>query len=910
MARQLATKPGDTQSLLEDTAETEPDESSGDEEEDGYLDFEEVLIEEQDCIQSMRNQRHADGRPGQPFSLAFSGGGIRAAAFQCGILWRLAQTNRLKDVEYFTAVSGGGYITSAFASHCAAAEPPEPGKVRDWYIDVVAKTVCRMQTNAGDFVRDCVGEPGWVGEGAGCLPRVCDLPILIVTLLVTLLINPFMFLVTVIVPGTLLIEVFFGNAMRQAFCASRGTWWSVFKRNGPFHFLQTLGLWSLILLFAVFCLRKLLPPCKLRKIPNRKRPYASRCYLLGHSAGAFLIRFTVFVFVFSALIVGTSLMQILMYDANPQNEKIRTDSCQQWMMQETSHNRYSCSFDLTDASTASLQSAASKKNARSIFGLFWTSLVFAFVFSICLLPIFGSELFLKVVALAGPLFIACIWMALVSYRVFAPLTHNALGKMPWSSAAWKGFVTFCLIAQILLVPFYAGLRSLMHQYYKDSLRKNFYADGQDNPISDLAGNPYCPYVIMTGTSSDFKPPGDKDTISEVSFSALHCGSEETGYVPMPEYRSLSKCTAITGAGCLDAISLSMNDALSMRFWLEVLNLSWGDYVTFEPKGAFCGGRAGKHAGQAQRFLHVFPSSVILFVIAILMFVGWLHINYGPPSCTEAAGVFKVAMFLVVVVLAVSFFTWVPLFSFMSLSPIVRQFLQATKFSYVGQRPPRMLYMTDGGVRDCTSIVQLLWRRRERILLVLAAADPRDELGVLKAAMKNAEDLQLASFYDPRDPRRSVSVLLSEFKGDKNASFLHIGISYCFEHGVHSNATGHLYIVKNRLPQYLAGQPVRPLLSEEEIRGECGPDVENFDEEAWGDMTTDQLGPFGCCDCCHTNGLNCGPKFPHGTFTGYLYLTPEWCSSLARLGYQMSEQVVQEIFKTGSLARSWEDHVDR
>ncbi len=31
--------------------------------------------------------------------------------------------------------------------------------LRDWYLDVVAKTICRMQANAGDFVRDSVKEP-------------------------------------------------------------------------------------------------------------------------------------------------------------------------------------------------------------------------------------------------------------------------------------------------------------------------------------------------------------------------------------------------------------------------------------------------------------------------------------------------------------------------------------------------------------------------------------------------------------------------------------------------------------------------------------------------------------------------------------------------------------------------------
>lgn len=40
--------------------------------------------------------------------LALSGGGFRARVFHLGVLSRLAEENRLKDVRFLSTVSGGG----------------------------------------------------------------------------------------------------------------------------------------------------------------------------------------------------------------------------------------------------------------------------------------------------------------------------------------------------------------------------------------------------------------------------------------------------------------------------------------------------------------------------------------------------------------------------------------------------------------------------------------------------------------------------------------------------------------------------------------------------------------------------------------------------------------------------------
>jgi len=298
------------------------------------------------------------------------------------------------------------------------------------------------------------------------------------------------------------------------------------------------------------------------------------------------------------------------------------------------------------------------------------------------------------------------------------------------------------------------------------------------------------------------------------------------------------------------------------------------------------------------------------IIFALLCDAWAQMSGNTKhSCPTAKNVLSTSGWALLAVVSMSFFSFLPFCDLLALSPMLRQLQQVTRYFFVGDRPPRMLYMTDGGVKDCTSIVQLLWRRRERILLVLAAADPNDELSVLRSALKVARKLKLASFYNPEDPRMDIDVLLERYKEDKEIRTLHLGISYSWDGSDGGAAkTGHLFIVKNRLPPSLAG-PVRPPISEDEVMtGELDGEADEtvaWDAEAWADMNNDDLGPFGCCDCCHTNGMNCGPKFPHGTFTGYLYLSPQWCSSLMRLGYAASKDAVERVCSVSDLAYPWE-----
>jgi hypothetical protein len=90
--------------------------------------FEEIRGEEVKEIQRRREavqeilgaaytaQKQLDGTPDQLVGMAFSGGGIRSATFNLGVLQGLARLGLLPRFDYLSTVSGGGYIGSWLAA--------------------------------------------------------------------------------------------------------------------------------------------------------------------------------------------------------------------------------------------------------------------------------------------------------------------------------------------------------------------------------------------------------------------------------------------------------------------------------------------------------------------------------------------------------------------------------------------------------------------------------------------------------------------------------------------------------------------------------------------------------------------------------------------------------------------------
>ncbi|PYU64112.1 MAG: hypothetical protein DMG49_27225, partial [Acidobacteria bacterium] len=75
--------------------------------------FEDVRDAEKKELRDIRDRAVSEARlRGKTAGLAFSGGGIRSATFHLGVLETLAEYGLLKQFDYLSTVSGGGYIGS------------------------------------------------------------------------------------------------------------------------------------------------------------------------------------------------------------------------------------------------------------------------------------------------------------------------------------------------------------------------------------------------------------------------------------------------------------------------------------------------------------------------------------------------------------------------------------------------------------------------------------------------------------------------------------------------------------------------------------------------------------------------------------------------------------------------------
>ena len=98
--------------------------------ESGYsADFEPVRADEAAWL---ARRRHAADLPAPAedlVGLAFSGGGIRSATFNLGVLQGLESAGLLREVDYLSSVSGGGYVASCYSWLKAKLPPAYAGSV-------------------------------------------------------------------------------------------------------------------------------------------------------------------------------------------------------------------------------------------------------------------------------------------------------------------------------------------------------------------------------------------------------------------------------------------------------------------------------------------------------------------------------------------------------------------------------------------------------------------------------------------------------------------------------------------------------------------------------------------------------------------------------------------------------------
>lgn len=90
--------------------------------------FDEVWRAEQDWIRSRRRRMDiAEGDPAtDSIGLALSGGGVRSATFNLGLIQGLTRANQLSRFDFLSTVSGGGYIGACLTWHLCQLEHPNP----------------------------------------------------------------------------------------------------------------------------------------------------------------------------------------------------------------------------------------------------------------------------------------------------------------------------------------------------------------------------------------------------------------------------------------------------------------------------------------------------------------------------------------------------------------------------------------------------------------------------------------------------------------------------------------------------------------------------------------------------------------------------------------------------------------
>ncbi len=115
-------------------------------------------------LEKIRQLIHSKENEKKPKAICFSGGGIRSATFNLGVIQGLAKYGLLDKFDYLSTVSGGGYIGSwlsawIYQTRVKAEENNNPEKdfsikyVRQIQKEIAAKTICGVEPNEISHLR-------------------------------------------------------------------------------------------------------------------------------------------------------------------------------------------------------------------------------------------------------------------------------------------------------------------------------------------------------------------------------------------------------------------------------------------------------------------------------------------------------------------------------------------------------------------------------------------------------------------------------------------------------------------------------------------------------------------------------------------------------------------------------------
>jgi len=837
----------------------------------------------------------------------------------------MAETGLLKEVDHLSAVSGGGYTASAYASHLAAGDEPLTKENADaWFASRTAALVARMQDNIGYLVTCAHSQYAAPGRKFGsAYPRACDAPAFIALLLFMPVANAATAVAFWILPLVVWINLNHGKNMRNLFC-DKGDTRSIF---GPGN---SDPLWVILACVVGWVLLYAYDKCC--GLNEKKSPtYAG--WLCHRALKTYASRLGVIAVAYVLVIYATYEMQKYDYGDAEDENKVKC-ACAKYF------GRFNTYDDDDWSYTTDCVGKHTRLSPNRSFALMVLTLVGFIVLGAAFIAIIYSPLiFSLVLRFGGPLVGIFAISYIAEFRVFGPITGQRLlpGGLGYDATGWSIVLFAAYALAICHLPMQHELPRTLHRFYARALRRGYFHDGADVPLEALASSPLCgdvpaPNLILGCTVNEFRRPETDDVAGHMfALTPRGWGGRHTGYARPPEWLTLSRAMALSGAA-IDGLVLTNFNSKTLRAVLMGLNLTMGDTLRFSareddddrkrtcgaalsilskvaeaPTSLVCGSDADemteKYRGKVltadtklsehelSATLHLRVREMALFATAYALFAVSAatysksddkHQMYSTDSPIFAT----IALAIMFASLSLSFFSHAPTIRFLLCSTIVQQMKLVLQVPHFSTRAPPFLTLTDGGLVETIGVVELLRRKCRWCVVVDASEDPGLTCGAMNRILGEAFERH-----------EVVAQAFQDFGGEDLEKVLCPGIAerpYARLWSKYADGSRvDVFLVKMQPPKNKE-DACRPLIKPTEITDAAGT-PQLLDPETYNtpQLTVREINGL-CDDGCHAPCacLPCG-EFPFLS-VGNQFLTPAQFANLARLGRDVAAPVLEAL----------------
>lgn len=816
--------------------------------------------------------------------VAFSGGGIRSAAFCSGALRRMLLKNVLPD--YLSCVSGGGYTGAAFVEwkewKRRNRDNGDDNKWHDEFFDT-------MRQNAG-YLCD------WQCPFVGLWHSV----VFVVLLVTVVVILPCVLWLPYAFPIAVAVDVLFGKILRQnATCPP-----SAHARTDP----RTSRTSSLMLMLYENChspsrrtaliFTTLICSLLFYFLSRKKRLHEFKDILRLLS----MISFIVFLF---------TLFPLLIHDLWPSNTWVRA-------------------FIIIICIVLPFFIPVIR-NYASVF------LVFYWYIHIVSWRVFKTELFGAVPYsdhVFYPILIGCA-IAVILFPLIGQLHQAAfnvyyrfrLSKAFFSPERKSGKCRWEDVFPMCVTPIHDINSFFWRKYHDNNENEN---DETEVSLQTLSG--ISPTFISNITVNDWQI----NIHEESSYQLIAFSSEGVELIGKdqrerpakfdgcfnPEHMRLSSAMAISGA----ALSFDMGEYESglLNPLLELFNLlglGMGDEM-------ICNQCQVTKQKASKRYGMPFILEIVLFLpMIVLLFVYWLG-----QSMTWVNHLILVHLVIVVALSMIAVSKtgsdspgkWEKFIRYCIRNIFFVRFVRGyLNVNNVGERPPEYLRLSDGGHFENLALLPLLEKRLEKIAIFDGSRNPGGDKYAesLLKALKLAREKLRCSFVgeDGRDINEDIKDKFLKIKSKKRPRSYRFQVHYYDEEG-NNTSKGEILFIAPRHPsesiplKTIDEQPKAMNCDDSSERVSLTDNVSKripwdieLDHKDWGlspeltEREADRL-TCCCCVCCHYYGSShCVSdallgRFPHHK-TANQFFTPEMFSAYHREGYAACiEAKIESFFK--------------